>query len=152
MRIRKDDVIWFILGQFPLIILALLFLVIAVTSALCQTVNQDLLVELNSLRKTPLVYAQEKQEACDQWAKKISKSYAHASHGFTGETIGAFIAIEQIIPAFMESESHKKTLLDKRVSRVAIGIYVVPESIVTAIDGSVTRNPKTYYTVIRTYQ
>ena len=150
MRIKKDDIIWFMLGQFPWIVLALLFLAITITSAFCQTVNQDLLTELNSLRKTQLVYADDQQISCDRWAKKISTSYIHASHGFTGETIGAFIAVEQIIPAFMESKSHKKILLDKRVRRVAIGIYVVPESTEVTKDG-IIYNPKTYYTVIRTY-
>lgn len=131
-------------------ILCLLFPISSLCQIISPSVKQDLLAELNAIRKNPLVYADDQQINCDRWAKKISTSYRHASHGFTGETIGAFIAVEQIIPAFMESKAHKKILLDKRVSRVAVGVYVVPESTEVTKDG-IIYNPKTYYTVIRTY-
>lgn len=110
-----------------------------------QGKNEDLLNEINALRADKhlpaLQYDTTVQASCDSWAKYISKRFGHSFYNRKdlGEAISTNFPRRDIIPDFMDSKPHKKTLMNRVAKRICIGTYQPDPS------GPI-------YTCIRTYR
>lgn len=125
------------------------------TTSFAQSPAIEVFTALNKERADhglpPLMYKSDKQRLCDAWAERISEDLIHNnSDNYLGEAIGGGLVREMIIPLFLESEAHRRILMNRRAKSVCVAVYYVPES--TKIDGSsIEYIPAIYYTVIRTY-
>jgi len=116
---------------------------------------QSVVDEVNSYRekhhRKPLTYTIERQQQCDRWAVHISRSlYHNVSDKRLGEVIGSFVTVESVVPLFMESQTHKKVLLDKNAKHICLSIYETPDTVIVK-KNSVEEIPTLFHTVIRTY-
>lgn len=133
-----------------------LIILLAVSASFGQSTDiNDVFAALNKERQDhglpPLLYKSDKQQLCDAWAERISENLIHNnSDNYLGEAIGEYFVSDLIIPLFMDSQAHRRILMNRRAKYACVAIYYVPEN--TIVRGSsVEFIPGIYYTVIRTY-